>query len=92
MDCYSGWVDRKGAGLLGNQPESCWDEGCDAGCRMFMINSGSSELPAMEGPSCLPGPLSGSSLLLSQGSGNTEAPGASPLQTVSKGLEIVCLV
>lgn len=49
MDCNSGWVDREGAGLLGNQCESCWDEGCGAGCQMFMINSGSSELPAMGG-------------------------------------------
>lgn len=49
-DCNAGWVDRKGAGLLGNQPESCWDEGCQAGCQMFVINSGSSELPVTEGP------------------------------------------
>lgn len=52
MDCSSGGVDRKGARLLGNQTESCWDEVCDAGCQMFMINLDSSELPVTEGSPC----------------------------------------
>ena len=79
MDCNSGWMDRKEAGLLGNQPQSCWDEGYDAGCQIFMINSGSLELPATEGSPRTARTTCSFSLLFSQGSRNTDTPGVFPL-------------
>ena len=51
-------MDRKGAELLGNEPQPCWDEGCDAGYQMFMIIPVPSELPALtEGSPAWPGPV-----------------------------------